>query len=81
MAENAPTGTVESPILRRSNGAPGVAPRHKVVTVERGTTADGRRGFAARCETEGCGEITFGGFVSRTAARAALAGHDGQATR
>ncbi len=44
---------------------------HKVVTVERGD------GYAARCEvkrdgvTHLCG-ITFGGFATRTEARAAL---------
>ena len=37
---------------------------HKVVTIERGD------GYAARCET--CGDITFGGFPTRTEAREAL---------
>lgn len=50
--------------------------RHKVITVARGTDAEGRAGYAARCETEGCGAITFGGFPSRSAARAELAGHE-----
>lgn len=49
---------------------------HKVVTVERGTDAEGCPGFAARCEAPGCGAITFGGFSSRSAARDALAGHE-----
>lgn len=49
---------------------------HKVVTVERGTDAEGRPGYAARCETPGCGEITFGGFPSRAAARRELEGHE-----
>lgn len=44
---------------------------HRVVTVER------QGGYAARCEVERDGElqicgITFGGFVTRTEARAAL---------
>jgi len=37
---------------------------HRVVTLER------NGGYAARCET--CGDITFGGFRTRTEARAAL---------
>ncbi|WP_102509081.1 hypothetical protein [Sanguibacter massiliensis] len=45
---------------------------HKVVTMERGTTDEGRQGYAARCET--CGTLTFGGAESRTAARRALDG-------
>lgn len=45
---------------------------HEVVTVERGTTWDGKPGFAARCDT--CGAITFGGAPSRRAAREALDG-------
>lgn len=48
--------------------------RHRVVTVPRGTTEDGRPGFAARCED--CDAITFGGNSSRSAARAQLAGHE-----
>lgn len=38
---------------------------HKVVTLER------QGGYAARCDT--CGVITFGGFRTRTEARAELA--------
>lgn len=53
-------------------------PAHKLVTSERGRTADGRQGYAARCVAEGCGAITFGGFPSRTAARQALAGHESE---
>jgi len=37
---------------------------HKITTFERGG------GYAARCDT--CGDLTFGGFPTRTAARAAL---------
>lgn len=48
--------------------------RHKVVTVPRGTTDDGAQGYAARCED--CTAITFGGFTSRSTARAALDGHE-----
>lgn len=51
--------------------------RHRVITFERGTAQDdsGRfiPGYAARCE--GCGALTFGGAVSRYAAREALRGH------
>lgn len=50
--------------------------RHRVVTVTRGTTPDGRQGYAARCEEPNCGALTFGGFPSRTAARRALLGHE-----
>ncbi len=42
---------------------------HAVTVVSRGTTEEGRPGWAARCS---CGAITFGGFASRAAARAAL---------
>lgn len=49
--------------------------RHEVETFERGATPEGHRGFAARCLEPTCGEITFGGFATRTAARLALAGH------
>lgn len=45
---------------------------HEVVTVERGTTWDGRPGFAARCTS--CGAITFGGAATRRAAAAMLDG-------
>lgn len=55
--------------------------RHRVVTVERGTNAEGRPGYAARCETAGCDAITFGGFPSRSAARRELDGHERRCTR
>lgn len=45
--------------------------RHKVVTYERGG------GFAARCT---CGDLTFGGYGSRTEARAALLHENAPAT-
>lgn len=54
---------------------------HKVVTVRRGTDAEGRAGFAARCEEPGCGAITFGGFPSRSAARRELDGHEKRCSR
>lgn len=48
---------------------------HKVVTMRRGTTWDGKPGWAARCET--CGTLTFGGARSADEARRALDGtHD-----
>ncbi|PPF83773.1 hypothetical protein C5E07_09780 [Pseudoclavibacter sp. RFBJ3] len=53
---------------------PGERPKsqraHKVQTLER------NGGFMARCLD--CTAITFGGFPTRTAARAALAGHEEQ---
>lgn len=55
--------------------------QHKVETFERGTTPEGQRGFAARCLKPTCGEITFGGFTTRAAARRALAGHAALARR
>lgn len=49
---------------------------HKIETVERGTSGDqGQyKGYAARCT---CGAITFGGFGTRTEARAALEHEEG----
>ncbi len=46
--------------------------KHKAVAFERGTYGhDGRqKGYAARCET--CGAVTFGGFRTKTDAKAAL---------
>lgn len=46
--------------------------RHVVLTVERGSYGhDGRQmGYAASCET--CGAVTFGGFRTKTDAKAAL---------
>ncbi|QDG90678.1 hypothetical protein [Pseudarthrobacter sp. NIBRBAC000502770] len=46
--------------------------RHIAVAFERGTYGhDGsQNGFAARCET--CGAVTFGGFRTKTDAKAAL---------
>lgn len=48
------------------------AKRHKTVAYERGTFGDqGQlKGYAASCET--CGAVTFGGFASKTLAKAAL---------
>lgn len=51
---------------------------HKIITIERGDayTETGEyigQGYAARCED--CDAITFGGFPSRSSARAALSGH------
>lgn len=45
---------------------------HKAVAFERGTSGDQgqRKGYAASCET--CGAVTFGGFGSKTDAKAAL---------
>lgn len=45
---------------------------HKAVAFERGTSGDQgqRKGYAARCDT--CGAVTFGGFATKTAAKAAL---------
>ena len=44
---------------------------HKATTFVRGTSGDQgqRKGYAAACT---CGAVTFGGFGSRTEARAAL---------
>lgn len=45
---------------------------HKAVAFERGTYGhDGaQKGYAARCDT--CGAVTFGGFRTKTDAKAAL---------
>lgn len=45
---------------------------HKAVAFERGTSGDQgqHKGYAARCET--CTAITFGGFRTKTEAKAAL---------
>jgi hypothetical protein len=45
---------------------------HKAVAFERGTYGhDGsQKGYAARCET--CAAVTFGGFRTKTDAKAAL---------
>ncbi|QYF89719.1 hypothetical protein [Arthrobacter sp. PAMC25284] len=45
---------------------------HKAVAFERGTYGDqGQyKGYAASCET--CGAVTFGGFRTKTDAKAAL---------
>lgn len=43
---------------------------HRVVTFER------NGGYAARCEEPGCDDMTFGGFATRSAARAALEHRD-----
>jgi hypothetical protein len=45
---------------------------HKAVAFERGTHGDqGQyKGYAASCET--CGAVTFGGFRTKTDAKAAL---------
>lgn len=43
---------------------------HRIITFER------NGGYAARCEEPECGEITFGGFQTRTAASIALRGHE-----
>lgn len=48
---------------------------HVVSTFLRGRSDDGQPGYAAYCETPGCGAITFGGFSTRQAAREALGGH------
>jgi hypothetical protein len=53
-------------------------PAHRVATYDRGVTPDGRPGYMAECLEPACGQATFGGFPSRTEARQALAGHDGQ---
>jgi hypothetical protein len=46
--------------------------KHKTVAFERGTYGwDGRqKAYAARCDT--CGAVTFGGFRTKTDAKAAL---------
>lgn len=46
--------------------------RHSVVAFERGTSGDQgqHKGYAARCDT--CGALTFGGFRTKTEAKAAL---------
>lgn len=46
--------------------------KHKTEAFERGTYgAQGQqKGYAARCET--CGAVTFGGFRTKTDAKAAL---------
>lgn len=46
--------------------------KHKSVAFERGTSGDQgqHKGYAARCET--CGVVTFGGFRTKTEAKAAL---------
>jgi hypothetical protein len=49
---------------------------HEVVTSERGVAGQGRRGYMAQCVEPECGEITFGGFRTRTDAREALRGHE-----
>lgn len=45
---------------------------HKVAAFERGRSGDQgqRKGYAAACET--CGAVTFGGFATKTDAKAAL---------
>jgi hypothetical protein len=47
-------------------------PKHKAVAFERGTYGDQgqQQGYAASCET--CGAVTFGGFRTKTEAKAAL---------
>lgn len=56
---------------------------HRVETVRRGDWTDEggvtHAGYAARC-TE-CSAITFGGFASRSAARAALRDHEREADK
>ena len=51
--------------------ADGTVTTHKATTFVRGTSGDQgqRKGYAASCT---CGAVTFGGFGSRTEARAAL---------
>lgn len=46
--------------------------RHQTAAFERGTYGhDGsQKGYAARCDT--CGTVTFGGFRTKTDAKAAL---------
>ncbi|MET3718333.1 hypothetical protein [Arthrobacter sp. UYEF21] len=46
--------------------------KHKAVAFERGTSGDQgqHKGYAARCDT--CGAVTFGGFRTKTEAKAAL---------
>lgn len=46
--------------------------KHKSIAFERGTSGDQgqHKGYAARCET--CGAVTFGGFRTKTDAKAAL---------
>ncbi|MEV8081137.1 hypothetical protein AB0O38_16100 [Pseudarthrobacter oxydans] len=46
--------------------------KHQAIAFERGTYGDQgqQKGYAARCET--CGAVTFGGFRTKTAAKAAL---------
>lgn len=46
--------------------------KHKAVAFERGTYGDQgqQKGYAARCDT--CGAVTFGGFRTKTEAKAAL---------
>lgn len=45
---------------------------HKAIAYERGTYGDQgqAKGYAASCET--CGAVTFGGFRTKTDAKAAL---------
>lgn len=49
--------------------------RHKAVAFERGTSGDQgqHKGYAASCET--CDAVTFGGFRTKTEAKAALDHH------
>lgn len=56
-----------------NSGTPKVRPmRHIAVAFERGTSGftGQNKGYAARCET--CGAVTFGGFQTKTEAKAAL---------
>jgi hypothetical protein len=50
--------------------------RHIAVAFERGTSGDQgqHKGYAASCET--CDALTFGGFRTKTGAKAALMHHE-----
>lgn len=56
----------------RTGQAKQAGKRHKAVAFERGTSGDQgqHKGYAASCET--CGAVTFGGFRTKTEAKAAL---------
>jgi hypothetical protein len=52
--------------------------KHQTVAFERGTSGNQgeAKGYAARCET--CGAVTFGGFQTKTQAKAALEHTEGE---
>ena len=58
--------------MEQQHDKTGKPKRHVTVAFERGTYGhDGRqKGYAARCES--CGAVTFGGFRTKTDAKASL---------